>query len=254
MYPVIDIGILRIPSFGAMLAIGFGSVLLFLGFQSRKFGYRYRTLHIATLWAFAAGALGSRIIYMILVNHTLNLGELQHLEDGTMFYGFLIGAAITSILYLKFTRLEVAKVLDICVPAWATCQIFGRVGCFLAGCCYGLPTDLPWGVKFTHPLVSAPKGVTLHPTQLYEALWVLLIVVALFVFQNRKTFQGEVTILYLGFYSALRFLIEFLRNDYRGSFFGGFLSTSQTISVVILPLCVVLFVVLKRLHRLGAQF
>lgn len=243
MYPVIDLGIIRVPSFGVMLSLGFVVVLFFLQFQSRKFGYNYRTLHILTLWAFAGGTLGSRLVYMALVNRRLILNNFLHIEDGTMFYGFLIGAAIASILYSKFTNSKIGALLDVCVPVWSICQVFGRIGCFLAGCCYGQSTDLPWGVVFSHPLAVAPKGIVLHPTQLYEAIGVLLIIFVLFAFQRRKAFQGEITLLYLGFYSILRLAIEFLRNDYRGSFFGGLLSTSQFLSIVILLISITLFII-----------
>jgi len=251
MHPVIDLGIIQLPTLGATLGIGFILALLFLSHQARTFGYSFHTLHIATLWAFGGGAVGSRLCYMLLVNRHLNPSDLMNISDGTMFYGFLIGAAIVSAVHLRLTHHTVWHVWDMCIPAWIMMQIAGRIGCFFAGCCYGIPTDLPWGMKFTQPLAAAPKNVMLHPTQLYEAVGVSFIALTLFFVQKRKTFSGEIALLYLILYAALRFFIEFLRDDYRGGFFGGALSTSQVIALAVLPLSLPLFVVKQKRSTLN---
>ena len=116
----------------------------------------------------------------------------------------------------------------------------GRQGCFSAGCCWGKPTTLPWGVKFTelgHEITGVPPGVYLHPTQLYESFSMLIVFFFLLWLHRRRRFSGQVILFYALIYAAVRFVIEFLRDDPRGDIFGlttlTGLSTSQMIGVVV---------------------
>jgi phosphatidylglycerol:prolipoprotein diacylglycerol transferase len=122
------------------------------------------------------------------------------------------------------------------------------MGCFLAGCCYGRPTDVPWAVTFTDPIASAnvgtPLNVPLHPTQLYDAGAELLILVFLLVTERRgRPFAGRTFWLYMLLYAISRYIVEIYRDDERGVFFH--MPTSQFISILIVP------VSLFMLWRLG---
>ena len=112
------------------------------------------------------------------------------------------------------------------------------MGCFAAGCCYGKPTDLPWGVTFTNSysgsLVGVPLEIALHPTQLYSALGNLLLFTGLIWFYRRKRFDGQVFWLYALSYGVFRFIVEFWRGDPRGTVFGGALSTSQFVALIMI--------------------
>jgi phosphatidylglycerol:prolipoprotein diacylglycerol transferase len=112
---------------------------------------------------------------------------------------------------------------------WEGGLVFARVGCFLAGCCYGRPTALPWGVTFTDPDSLGPLHVCIHPTQIYEAAGGLLLFCFLLRLAGRKRFDGQIFWNLLLLYSAGRFLVEFVRDDERGGVLGGLLSTSQGI-------------------------
>jgi phosphatidylglycerol:prolipoprotein diacylglycerol transferase len=132
------------------------------------------------------------------------------------------------------------KTADACAPGIAIGNFFGRQGCFAAGCCWGKPTTLPWGVKFSelgHEITGVPVGVPLHPTQLYESFAMLLVFVFLLWLHKRRVFEGQVILFYALLYSVVRFSIEFFRDDPRGDVFGltsaTGLSTSQLISIVI---------------------
>ena len=137
-------------------------------------------------------------------------------------------------------------------PGIALGQSIGRLGCFAAGCCYGKPTHSFLGVTFTNPYsnqtVGVPLWIPLHPTQLYEAAANLVIFAILWLKLKRKKFDGQVFILYLTLYSVVRFTIEFFRGDPdRGFLFGGLLSTSQFISVILMIAAATLFFVLRPL-------
>ena len=122
---------------------------------------------------------------------------------------------------------------DFLITALPLGHALGRIGCFLAGCCYGKPTTLPWGVVFTNPDTLVPvqlQGVPLHPTQLYETACNLLLFFYLHKAYQKKHTAGSILIRYIIGYSAIRFIIEFFRGDYRGAFILG-LSPSQALAV-----------------------
>ena len=142
------------------------------------------------------------------------------------------------------------RMADAAAPAIALGQSIGRLGCFAAGCDYGSATALPWGVTFTseyaHQMVGTPLGVSLHPYQLYESGITFLLFLFLYQAFQKRRFVGQVFCLYLLGYGIVRFFLEFFRGDPdRGFVFGGLLSTSQFISLLIVPASLILW------HRLG---
>ncbi|HLE62377.1 MAG TPA: prolipoprotein diacylglyceryl transferase, partial [Pyrinomonadaceae bacterium] len=143
-----------------------------------------------------------------------------------------------------------------CAPGIALGNFFGRQGCFAAGCCWGKPTDLPWGVKFGqlgHEITGVPTDVFLHPTQLYESFSMLIVFFFLLWLHRRRRFSGQVILAYALLYSVIRFAIEFVRADPRGDVFGltslTGLSTSQMISLPVAVISLVLLV--HRWRRAG---
>lgn len=178
------------------------------------------------------GVLGGLAPY---VGALASLG-LSLLQAGGVFYGGFIAAVLMALWYLRRHSLSTWKVADVAAPSIALGHAFGRLGCFAAGCCYGIATDLPWGVTFTDTyagtLVGVPLNIPLHPTQLYEAATNLLLFAGLLWFYRRKQFDGQVFWVYVLSYSALRFFHEFLRGDPRGALFGDALSTSQFIAIL----------------------
>jgi phosphatidylglycerol:prolipoprotein diacylglycerol transferase len=172
------------------------------------------------------------------------------LNRGGVFYGGLILALATSSLYFWLNHLPGWKIADCVAPGLALAQGIARVGCFLAGCCWGIPTQLPFGVTFTseqaHSITGVPLGVKLHPTQLYEAALVLLAIPFLLRLLKHKSFDGEVVLTYILYYAVVRFFLEFLRGDPRGYYFNDLLSTSQLISLLIIPIAALLLVRLRK--------
>jgi len=205
--------------------------------------------------------LGSHILYAIVnyrilftvINNIQKINSFQAfletavlIAGGSVFYGGLLGGLLTAkIIVLKKPRYE--YLFDIATPAIPLFHFFGRIGCFLGGCCYGIESK--FGVTFRRSLVEKANGVNRFPVQLLEALVCLLLFFILDYLRKKKFFKGHLIYLYLLIYSVVRFFMEFIRGDeYRGLFFG--LSTSQIISIAIF--CVVApktYVFLKNRNR-----
>ena len=204
------------------------------------------------LWIIIGAILGAKALmvlrslpdYLAEPSQFLSLATIQAAGD---FYGGFIGALLAALIF--FVRhLEMPRWLmaDLCGPAIALGQAIGRVGCFMAGDDYGSPTNLPWAVTFHHPdaaeIGGAPLGVPLHPVQLYESLVCLGIFLFLVRLTRRKKFHGEIILAYSILYAVGRFLLEYVRGDVdRGFVFGGMLSTSQLIAVLVVIVCVPLY-------------
>lgn len=246
MHPIIfQLGPLNLYSYGLMIGIG---ILVAYGVTERKavkLGYTHKNLDWLVLSFLCGGFLGSKILYLItrlpaiLKDPTI----LTHLGDGWVVYGGLIGGLIAGWLYCKYHGMNFLEWLDLIVPQLALAQGFGRIGCFLAGCCYGIETS-QFGVIFPEGSL-APAGVSLFPSQLVMSVFDFLLAFFLQWFSSRKTFQGEVGCLYLFAYSFGRFVIEFFRGDTIRGVING-LSTSQYISIAMAIFAFVLWIWAKK--------
>jgi phosphatidylglycerol:prolipoprotein diacylglycerol transferase len=245
MYPeLFRIGNFPINTYGVFLAIAFLCAILIAVRLARRDGLPAEKIYDLSLWMLLAGLVGSKILMLFTEpdyrdNPALFL-SLDFLRSGGVWYGGLLGAVLAGYFLMKRYKLPWWKTADACAPGIAIGNFFGRQGCFAAGCCWGKPTTLPWGVKFTeagHQITGVPIDAHLHPTQLYESFGMLLVFLFLLWLHKRKRFDGQVILAYALFYSAIRFAIEFVRDDPRGDVFGltslTGLSTSQLISLVI---------------------
>jgi phosphatidylglycerol:prolipoprotein diacylglycerol transferase len=141
---------------------------------------------------------------------------------------------------MRRMSLPLLKTMDVFAPAIALGHGIGRLGCFSAGCCWGVQCDRPWAVTFTsptaHELTGVPTGVPLHPTQLYEAFAEFAIFVILYWRFHKAHTQGAIISLYLLLYGTTRFIVEFFREHQQGNLFNGPFDTSQYVSLVLLLL------------------
>ncbi|MGA2772053.1 MAG: prolipoprotein diacylglyceryl transferase [Bryobacteraceae bacterium] len=162
---------------------------------------------------------------------------LATLQAGGVFYGGLIAALAIAWWYMRRTGLPALKTADIFAPAIALGHGIGRLGCFSAGCCWGMACHLPWAVTFTNPvanqLVGVPLGVPLHPTQLYESFAEFFIFGVLYWRIRKPHPPGAMIALYLMLYSTARFVVEFFRYHEQANPFGGPLDASQWISLAL---------------------
>jgi phosphatidylglycerol:prolipoprotein diacylglycerol transferase len=245
MYPeIFRIGSFPINTYGVFLALAFLCAILITVKLAARDGLPREKIYDLCLWMLLCSLIGSKVLMLFTEpeyrDHPLQLISLDFLRSGGVFYGGLIGAILSGYFLMRRYQLPWWKTADACAPGIAIGNFFGRQGCFAAGCCWGKPTTLPWGVKFTelgHEITGVPLDVRLHPTQLYESFAMLLVFFFLFWLHKHRRFDGQVILLYALLYSVIRFAIEFLRDDPRGDLFGlttlTGLSTSQLISLVV---------------------
>jgi len=245
MYPeLFRIGSFPINTYGVFLAVAFLCAILITVKLAARDGLPHERIYDLCLWMLLASLIGSKVLMLFTEpeyrDHPMQLLSLDFLRSGGVFYGGLIGAVIAGYFLMKRYRLPWWKTADACAPGIAIGNFFGRQGCFAAGCCWGKPTSLPWGVKFSelgHEITGVPTDAYLHPTQLYESFAMLLVFFFLLWLHKRKRFSGQVVLAYALLYSAIRFAIEFVRDDPRGDILGltslTGLSTSQLISLVV---------------------
>jgi phosphatidylglycerol:prolipoprotein diacylglycerol transferase len=203
----------------------------------------------------AAGIIGGKL-FMVFEDPAAYLkhpGQLLS-ASGFVFYGSLLLCIPTMLLFFRRNKLPILSMLDI--MAIVTCIVHGcgRLGCFMAGCCYGLPTDSFFGVTFTDPACQArPLDTPIHPTQLYEAGFIFLLLIGLLILKRRKTFNGQVFLVYLIAYAFGRGIIELFRGDIeRGFVIKNAISISQFISLLIISLTVFFYIKLNRKAKLIA--
>ena len=245
MYPeIFRIGSFPINTYGVFLALAFLCAILITVKLAARDGLPREKIYDLCLWMLLCSLIGSKILMLFTEpeyrDHPLQLISLDFLRSGGVFYGGLIGAILSGYFLMRRYQLPWWKTADACAPGIAIGNFFGRQGCFAAGCCWGKPTTLPWGVKFTelgHEITGVPLDVRLHPTQLYESFAMLFVFFFLLWLHKHRRFNGQVILLYALLYSVIRFAIEFLRDDPRGDLFGlttlTGLSTSQLISLIV---------------------
>lgn len=260
MYPeLFRIGNFPITTYGIFLALGMLLALFVASRLAGKDGLPRERIYDLGLWTLIGGLLGSKLL-MYIVEPDVNVWSLDFLRSGGVYYGGFLGGFIALVFLIRFYGLPFWKVADAFAPGVALGQAFGRQGCFAAGCCWGKPTSLPWGVHFTelgHEYTGVPlygpdgSELHLHPTQLYESFFMLAVFGLLVYLHRKKKFDGQVLIAYAIIYGLFRFGIEFIRDDPRGDLWGlttmTGLSTSQMISLLVAIGAVVFMIV--RLRR-----
>ena len=234
------IGPLTLHSYGLLLAIAFLAGLYVAGREAKRVGLDPARVTDLGVYVLIAGLLGAKLMLVVvdLPHFREQPSELWSIfQSGGVFYGGLLAAFPVAWWYTKKHRLPGWRTADVLAPGVVIGQAIGRLGCFAAGCCHGKATDVPWAVRFKDVYaartVGTPMDTALHPTQLYESLATALIFAFLLWLAPRKKFQGQVVMAYVTLYAVARFTIEFWRGDSsRGFVFGGLLSTSQFIAIV----------------------
>lgn len=243
-----QIGPLTIYGYGLMIAVGVVFAFWLSMYRAKRQGLDDDVLFNMGVAGVIGGLIGAKLLYYIteLPNIMQDRSILLNFSEGFVVYGGLIAGFLTPFFYAKIKKQPFWRYLDIAVAGVAAAQGFGRIGCFLAGCCYGRETEAFWGVVFPEGSL-APAGVALIPTQLISSAGDFIFAAILILAQRRAKQQGTVSGLYLILYSAGRFAVEFLRDDPRGNV--GALSTSQFIAIFTLALGV-LIVLAARFGRL----
>jgi phosphatidylglycerol:prolipoprotein diacylglycerol transferase len=258
MYPrLLVTPFFTLHTFGLLLACAYVAAFSWLTRAGRRERLDVDALGSLGFWAIAGAIIGAKALMIVrdLPEYAAAPSEMfsrSVLMSAGDFYGGFIGALITSaIFFRRHPELPFWRAADLCGPAIALGQAIGRIGCFMAGDDYGRPTHVPWAIAFTDPdaarLGGAPLGVPLHPVQLYESLVCLVLFAVLVRLSRHKRFDGEVILAYTLLYAIARFVLEFFRGDAdRGFIFGGLLSTSQFIALIVGPAAIALWVVRGR--------
>jgi len=196
----------------------------------------YDTVLTTALVAIPSGIIISRLLHVVdrLDYYIANPGQLIGFS-GLTIYGAILGAALGIWIYSRFSSFRFSYFADLVVPGLILAQAVGRVGCTINGCCYGLPTSLPWGVVYTHPESYAPLGIAVHPTQLYEIVFLLIVFGVLLNLRRRFQPDGSLFLIYLSIYSLWRVGIDFLREG--TSFLLG-LHQAQVIGIIVLLIAI----------------
>ena len=255
MHPILfEIGGITVYSYGFMIAIGAIAGVAYMAIQGKKeVGLTFDQANTLFLLIFLAAFVGGKI-FLLFEEPSVYLDQPKKLLTGRgfVFYGSFLFAVPTMIWFFRKHKLHPQKMLDIMAITTCLVHMFGRIGCYLAGCCYGKPTDSFLGVVFDDPLCMAdPKGVPLHPTQLYEASFILLLMIGLFILRDRRKFYGQLFLTYLLSYALGRFVLEYFRGDARRGFIvEDILSHSQFIALLIFAVVAWVYLRWSKTHQL----
>jgi phosphatidylglycerol---prolipoprotein diacylglyceryl transferase len=254
MYPEI-FHLSFLHTYGLLVALAFLAGLWMTTRLARQAKLPTETVANLGIYCALAAIVGAKIM-MFLVDipyYTQHPGEIfsfATLEAGGVFYGGLLGALAIAIWYMRQTHLPSLLTADVFAPGIALGHGIGRLGCFSAGCCWGVECHLPWAVTFKNPvanqLVGVPLNTPLHPTQLYESFAEFLIFGILYWRFRRPHTTGAIISLYMMLYSTARFIVEFFRYHEQGNLWGGPLDTSQWLSIALFLLGASYFVAMRR--------
>lgn len=260
MHPeLFHIGGFTVPTYGAVYAFSIMLSILLSFRWARKEGISEERYLGAMLLAIVGILVMSKVFHIVIswswyMEHP---ERFLNLRTGHVFYGGYIGSITFPLIYLRLIREPILPILDTAATYMPLGLAIHRAfGCLNAGCCYGLPTNLPWGITFPDgaPAFNRYGAVAVHPTQLYEALFALAMFASLLFWRKyyRKV-SGELFSLQVALYALGRFFIEFVRGDTSRGFFGP-LSTSQWVSIAMLGLVACLLVsILRRRNELGGE-
>ncbi|MEG1669122.1 prolipoprotein diacylglyceryl transferase [Chryseobacterium sp.] len=222
-----------IPTYNLFVGIGLALAMLYLQysgpFSKLNNDQKYK-IHLGIFLSLIIGFVGAFVFDAYSQAIPIKWSNFKLI--GLTLQGGMIAGLFSLVVFLKINSLPIYKTLNMLTPPFCLAHIFGRIGCFFAGCCFGTPTNLPFGVKYPETSLAHSHFKTdiyLHPTQLYECIFILFVFLLV-----RSKFIKEPFLIYLILYSFFRFFIEFLRADDRGTIFNqSYLSPSQVISVTV---------------------
>ena len=247
MFPqLFRLGPFTIYSYGLLVALAFLTALLVASRLAERSGLNSDRVANLGVYAAVSAVVGAKVFLILsdvpyYIRNPSQILSMATLQAGGVFFGGLVAALVVAAWYMRRAALPPLLTADTFAPAIALGHSIGRVGCFLAGCCWGRPAELPWSVTFTkplaHELVGVPLGVPLHPTQIYESMAELIIFMILLLRFRRPHRDGSIIGLYLVLYSAFRFCVEFVRDPADLSYpLGGPLSLTQWTALTLLAL------------------
>lgn len=213
MHPIIaKIGPLYVYSYGLMVAIGFVVAILLAYRGAPRFGLDKDKIIDFGIVVLLGGVAGARLVFCLMnlgyyISNPLEILNLT--RGGLVWYGAFLSGILTAVWFVKKHNINFWDGADLLAPFIALAQSFGRIGCFLNGCCYGSPAPQWYMISVVFP----DESLLRHPVQIYEAAALLILFVILRRWQERRRFKGEIFLSYTVFYSVIRFALEFFRGD-----------------------------------------
>jgi phosphatidylglycerol:prolipoprotein diacylglycerol transferase len=256
MHPILfEIGGVTVYSYGFMIALGSVAGVTYMAVQGKKeVGLTFDQANALFLCIFLAAFVGGKV-FLFFEDPSFYLKNPLKLITGRgfVFYGSFLFTIPTMLWFFNRHRLHPYKMLDVMAVTTCLVHIFGRLGCFLAGCCHGRPTDSAIGITFTDPACYAsPLNTPLFPSQLMEAGYIFIILGVLLFLRERRKFYGQLFLLYIVLYAAGRGILEIFRGDAaRGFIIENVLSHSQLIALVLLAAGVYVYRVLSRKNKIA---
>ena len=242
MYPkLISVGSFFIPTYGVLVAIAFLTALFLASRLATRAGLDKERITNLGIYCALMGLLGAKLLMIAFDWNRLPASEifsLATLQAAGVFHGGLIAAILFAVVYTRRFQMPWLHTADVFAPGIAIGHAIGRMGCFMAGCCYGKVCDRPWAVTFTNTeansMSNTPLFQPLHPTQLYEAAAEVLVFAALMWMWRKPHRPGQIIGAYLILSSALRFWIEFYRFHEQALPFNLPFSLTQWISLALI--------------------
>lgn len=235
---ICNVGPVTIYGYGLMIGIGVLFCILMGMMRAKKYGLKEDAVIDIAIYGLVIGFLGAKLLFIIVEWEDFMKDPMSVLgTEGFVVYGGISAGVLAAIVYCRIKKLVFLEYFDLLSASIALAQGFGRIGCFLAGCCYGRETDSVFGVMFPAGCM-APAGVKVLPTQLFSSAGDFAIMAFLLWHYKRRKHVGDTGFLYMLVYGIGRFFIEMLRNDNRGAV--GALSTSQFISIFIVAAALLL--------------
>jgi len=239
------IGSIEVRWYGIFVALAIAVVALWIVREVKKgANISYDTVFTAALVGIPSGVVFARLLHVIdgWDYYSQNLGQIIG-GGGLTAYGGVLGTALGIWVYSKFSKFQFGYFADVAAPGIILSQAVGRIGCTLNGCCYGVETSLPWGIVYTHPDSLCPIGVVVHPTQIYEIIWNLIVFGVLLRFRRRLKPDSSLFLIYLSLYSLWRLGSDFLRP---GTPFLFGLHQAQVIAIIVLAIAIPLLALRTR--------
>jgi len=224
MHPVLfKLGRFEIHSYGLMLALSFLVGIYWAMSRSEKRGIHRNHIMDLSIIVIIAAIVGARIMYVVThlaefegrwldtINPIQSTGEIG--IPGLTLLGGVLLSLVSIIIFCSIRHIPVLKLFDVAAPGFAFGIFLTRIGCFLAGCCYGLPCHLPWAMTFpmNSPAGSRFLGVAIHPTQLYSSLYGLIILITVLLLDRKPKFDGFLAAVFFMLYGISRFLVDMVR-------------------------------------------
>jgi phosphatidylglycerol:prolipoprotein diacylglycerol transferase len=258
MHPtLIEIGPLELHAYGFMLAVAFFVGIWFAARRAPRRGLSPEAVYDTSLVIVFAAIIGARLMYVVF--HRDEAGSLWDIvavwRGGLTMYGGVVAAMLAAWFYLRRRDIPFLRMADVMAPSLGLGLMLTRFGCFLNGCCYGKPTDLPWGVSFPPEAFGGRLygDIPLHPAQLYSSLEGLLILLLLLLYDRRPRGEGQLFALYLILAGVARFTLDFVRSYEANVYILGPLTVNQVISVGSCLLGALLLGITRRAGMRGAS-